>query len=139
MVPELRKRHRIIWQIGSVLLCLGFAAAVWVLPQPVPVGQWVQEQVQPLPRILAEKHLNELSARLKIGDTRHLQIEIIQEKAYPVPFAELLCNGAVLGVLGTQRQQSFNLKDTFVNKQQMYILEIVDPLNHQTIQKIKLP
>lgn len=139
MVPELRKRHRMIWQIGSVLLCLGFAAAVWVLPQPVPEGQWVQEQVQPLPRILAEKHLNELSARLKIGDTRHLQIEIIQEKAYPVPFAELLCNGAVLGVLGTQRQQSFNLKDTFVNKQQMYILEIVDPLNHQTIQKIKLP
>lgn len=139
MVPELRIRHRIIWQIGSVLLCLGFVAAVWVLPQPVPSGQWVQEQVQPFPRILAEKHLDELSARLKIGDTRQLQIEIIQHKAYPVPLAELLCNGVVLGVLGAQREQSFNLKDTFLNKQQMYLLEIVDPINHQSIQKIKLP
>lgn len=139
MVPELRKRHRIIWQIGSVLLCLGFAAAIWVLPQPVPAGQWVQAQVQSFPKILAEKHFNELSARLKIGDGRHLQIEIIQKKAYPVPFAELLCNGVVLGTLGAQQQHNFNLKDTFLNKQQTYLLEIVDPINHQTIQKIKLP
>jgi hypothetical protein len=139
MVPELRKRHRIIWQFGSLFLVAGFIAAVWVLPQPVPAGQWVQEQVQPFPQILAEKHLDELSARLKIGDSRHLQIEIIQKKAYPVPFAELLCNGVVLGTLGAQRQHNFNLKDTFVNKQQTYLLEIVDPINHQTIQKIKLP
>lgn len=139
MVPELRKRHRIIWQFGSLFLVAGFIAAVWVLPQPVPAGQWVQEQGQPFSQILAEKHLNELSARLKLGDSRHLQIEIIQEKAYPVPFAELLCNGSVLGVLESKRQQSFNLKDTFENKQQTYLLEIVDPINHQTIQKIKLP
>lgn len=139
MVPELRKRHRIIWQFGSLFLVAGFVAAVWVLPQPVPAGQWVQEQVQPFSRILAEKHLNELSARLKIGENNHLQIEIIQKKAYPVPFAELLCNGAVLGTLGAHRQQSFNLKDTFVNNQQTYLLEIVDPINHQIIQKIKLP
>ena len=139
MVPELRKRHRIIWQFGSVLLCLGFAAAVWVLPQPVSAGQWVQEQVRPFPKILAEKHLDELSARLKVGDKRQLQIEIIQEKAYPVPFAELLCNGVVLGALGAQRQQNFNLNDTLSNKPQKYLLEIVDPINHRTIQKIKLP
>ena len=139
MVPELRKRHRIIWQIGSVLLCLGFVAAIWVLPQPVPAGQWVQNQVKPFPKILAEKHLDELSIRLKMGNAHQLQIEIIQEKAYPVPLAELLCNGVVLGVLGSQKQQSFNLKDTLSNKQQNYLLEIVDPINHRSIQKIKLP
>lgn len=138
MVPELRIRHRIIWQIGSVLLCLGFVAAVWVLPQPVPAGQWLQNEVKPFPKILARKTIGSLSFQLRQGDNALKQIEITQHGVMEKPFVQVFCNNALQGVLGRQEIQRFNLSDT-LSAEPPYLIEMVDGISQKTIHQIVLP
>lgn len=138
MVPELRKRHRLIWQLGSILLCLGFIAAVWVLPVPIPAGQWPNNELLPFPKILASKTAGNLSFQLRQGANDLKQIEITQHQVMEQTFVQVFCNNALQGVLGTQGVQLFNLSDT-LSADPPYLIELVDGINHQTIHQIVLP
>lgn len=138
MVPELRKRHRLIWQLGSILLCLGFIAAVWVLPVPIPAGQWPNNKLLPFPKILASKTAGNLSFQLRQGANDLKQIEITQHRVMEQAFVQVFCNNALQGVLGTQGVLLFNLSDT-LSADPPYLIELVDGINHQTIHQIVLP
>lgn len=138
MVPELRKRHRLIWQFGSLFLVAGFIGAIWVLPQPPSAGQWPLNGLKPYGRIVAEKTDARHTFRLHINHLRQLQVEIIQHQADAAPLAQVLCNGEFLGVLTHQEQQCFALRDTFSPKAS-FVLQLRDPINNRTLQKIKLP
>jgi len=138
MVPELRKRHRLVWQVGSILLCLGFVGAVWVLPQPVPAGQWLKSEPQPFPKILARKTTGNLSFQLRQGNESLKQIEITQHQVMEQAFVQVFCNNALQGVLGPTGVQRFNLSDT-LSAEPPYLIELVDGINHKTIRQIVLP
>ena len=138
MVPELRKRHRIIWQIGSVLLCLGFVAAVWVLPRPAPVGHWPKNELLPFPKALASKTTGNLSFQLRQGENNLKQIEITQHRVMEQAVIQVLCNNVLQGTLGPQGVQRFNLDDT-LSANPPYLIELVDAINHKTIHQITLP
>ncbi len=138
MVPELRKRHRRIWQIGGVLLCLGFAAAIWVLPKPVPAGQWPGNELPPFPKVLASKTKGNLSFQLRQGANDLKQIEITQQRVMEQTFVQVFCNNALQGVLGPAGVRRFSLSDT-LSAEPPYLIELVDGINHKTIHQIVLP
>lgn len=138
MVPELRKRHRRIWQYGSLFLVAGFIAAVWVLPVPIPAGQWPHKELPPFPKILASTSTSNLSFQLRQGANDLKQIEIIQHRVMEQAFVQVFCNNALQGVLGPAGVQRFNLSDT-LSAEPPYLIELVDGINHQTIHQIVLP
>ncbi len=134
MVPELRKRHRIIWQIGSVLLCLGFAAAVWVLPQPVAQTQAFQKIDPALPRILDTQESEELTINLRGDSTIGTQLEFIIKEPLEQPVAQLYWQYTFIGVLGPKGTQRFPISGTRLAKAP-YFLQIVNPFEKTGIQK----
>lgn len=138
MVPELRKRHRLIWQLGSILLCLGFIGAVWVLPVPTPSGQWPNNELQPFPKVLASKTKGNLSFQLRQGENDLKQIEITQHRVMEQAVVQVFCNNALQGVLGPAGVRRFNLSDT-LSAEPPYLIELVDGINHKTIHQIVLP
>ena len=134
MVPELRKRHRIIWQIGSVLLCLGFAGAVWVLPQPVTQTQPFRKIDPPLPRILDTQESEELTINLRGDSTIGTQLEFIIKKPLEQPVAQLYWQYIFIGVLGPKGIQRFPISGARLAKAP-YFLQIVNPFEKTGIQK----
>jgi hypothetical protein len=134
MVPELRKRHRIIWQIGSVLLCLVFAAAVWVLPQPVTPTKLFRKIDSPLPRILDTQESEELTINLRGDSTIGTQLEFIFKKPLAQPVAQLYWQYTFIGMLGPKGIQRFPISGTRLAKAP-YFLQIVNPLEKTGIQK----
>lgn len=134
MVPELRKRHRLIWQIGSVLLCLGFAAAVWVLPQPVAQPKPFQKIDPPLPRILDTQESEELTIHLRGDSTVGTQLEFIIKKPLEQPMALLYWQYMFIGTLGAKGTQRFPISGERMAKAP-YFLQIVNPLEKTGIQK----
>lgn len=134
MVPELRKRHRLIWQIGSVLLCLGFAAAVWVLPQPVTQPKPFQKIDPPLPRILDTQESEELTIHLRGDSTVGTQLEFIIKKPLEQPMALLYWQYMFIGTLGAKGTQRFPISGERMAKAP-YFLQIVNPLEKTGIQK----
>lgn len=138
MVPELRKRHRLIWQFGSLFLVAGFIGAIWVLPQPSAAGQWPLNEIKPYGKVVAEKADTRHIFRLHVNPLNQLQLEVIQNHAYDAALAKVLCNGEFLGVLTHQKQQCFALRDTFSPKA-TYTLLLRDPIDNRILQKIELP
>lgn len=140
MVPELRKRHRLIWQFGSLFLVAGFIGAIWVLPQSAPTGQWPINEIKPYGKVVAEKadagarHI----FRLHVNQSNQLQLEVIQNRGYDAALPEILCNGKFLGTLTHQKQQCFALRDTFSPKA-TYTLLLRDQIDNRILQKIELP
>ena len=134
MVPELRKRHRLIWQLGSILLCLGFVAAVWVLPQPVTQTKLFQKINPPLPRILDTQESEEFTINLRGDSTKGTQLEFIIKKPLDQPVAQLYWQYIFIGVLGPKGVQRFPISGTRLAKAP-YFLQIVNPFEKTVIQK----
>ena len=134
MVPELRKRHRLIWQIGSVLLCLGFAAAVWVLPQPVTQPKPFQKIDPPLPRILDTQESEELTIHLRGDSTVGTQLEFIIKKPLEQPMALLYWQYMFIGTLGAKGTQRFPISGERMAKAP-YFLQVVNRFEKTGIQK----
>lgn len=138
MVPELRKRHRLIWQIGSLFMVLGFLGTVLVLPRDFKQSHLILQIDAPLPKVLSTKTSSGLTIKLRQGVGPQKQLELINNEASDIPLGQLFCNKALLGTLGSKGVQRFFLSDS-LSLNPPYLLEIFDPINQKTIDKIVLP
>ncbi|WP_373553115.1 hypothetical protein [Haliscomenobacter sp.] len=134
MVPELRKRHRLIWQIGSVVILIGFVGAIVVLPQPVTQTKLFRKIDLPLPRILDTQESEELTINLRGDSTTGTQLEFIIKKPLEQPVAKLYWQYSFIGVLGSKGIQRFPVSGARLAKAP-YFLQIVNPFEKTGIQK----
>lgn len=138
MVPELRKRHRITWQFGSLFLVAGFIAAVWVLPQPPAPGAELKPVTKLYPQVVSTKRAEEVVVRLRQDEDGHKQFEIFHRLPQKFPFIQVSCNDQMLGTMSPRGVDVFNFGDT-LSLQSSHLLKLSDPINHQTIFKLEFP
>ena len=138
MVPELRKRHRMIWQFGSLFLVAGFIAAVWVLPQaPVP-GNELKPVIKLYPQVVSTRRAEDVVVRLRQDADGHRQFEILHRLSRKFPFIQVSCNDQILGTMSPRGVDVFNI-DSTLSLQPSHLLKLSDPVNHQTVLKLEFP
>jgi hypothetical protein len=138
MVPELRKRHRRIWQFGSLLLVAGFIAAVWVLPQAPVSGDELKPLIKLYAQVVATKIAEEVIVRLRQDEDGHKQFEIFHRLPQKFPFLQVSCNDQILGTMSPKGVDVFNIGDSLI-LQSPNLLKLSDPINHQTVLKLEFP
>ena len=134
MVPELRKRHRLIWQLGSMVMVIGFLGAIVVLPQSVTQSKLIHQIDPPLHRILDTQESEELTINLRGDPALGTQLEFIIKKPLEQPMAQLFWQYSFIGVLGPKGTQRFPISGTRMPKAP-YFLQIVNPFDKTDIQK----
>jgi hypothetical protein len=135
MVPELRKRHRIIWQIGAVVLVFGFVAAVLVLPKPSQPSSWEQAIAAPMAKKLATQQSEWFDFTLR-GEGKNIQqLEVVTKKTLNIPSVQLFWQNSYLGLVGPKGIQRFAIADSMPQKTP-YLLEIRNGIDQSLIQKI---
>jgi hypothetical protein len=135
MVPELRKRHRIIWQIGAVVLVLGFIAAVLVLPKPSQASSWEHPIAAPLAKKLATQESELFDFTLRGEGKNVQQLEVVTKKTLNIPSVQLFWQNSYLGLVGPKGIQRFAIADSMPQKTP-YLLEIRNGIDQSLIQKI---
>jgi hypothetical protein len=135
MVPELRKRHRIIWQIGAVVLVFGFVAAVLVLPKPSQPSSWEQPIAAPLARKLATQQSEWFDFTLRGEGKKGLQLEVVVKKTLDLPSVQFFWQNSYLGLMGPKGVQRFSIADSMSQKT-AYVLEVRNGIDQSLIQKI---
>lgn len=135
MTPELRNRHRRVWQLWAILLPIGFVSAILVLPQKTTQAALVENSTQPLPNVLQTQHTAWLTANLRTSDAPNKQLEIILKKPLELPSAQLYWQNTFIGNLGAKGTYRFSL-DSLQTTNAPYTLEIRDPINKSVFQTI---
>ncbi|MDX2071244.1 MAG: hypothetical protein SFV55_22635 [Haliscomenobacter sp.] len=138
MVPELRKRHRRIWQFGSLFLVAGFIAAVWVLPQTPAPGAKLKPVAKLYPQVVSTRRAEAVVVRLRRDEDGHKQFEILHRLPRKFPFIQVSCNDQILGTMSPKGVDVFNIGDS-LSLQSSYLLKLSDPINHQTVLKLEFP
>ncbi|MFA8436340.1 MAG: hypothetical protein ACEPOZ_17655 [Marinifilaceae bacterium] len=81
-----RKRHLISWLLLALLLPIGFAAAIWVIPQPIHQEEIFRKYPEALPEVISWKSSDNLVAALRADTEREdYQLEIIVTKPFQHP------------------------------------------------------
>jgi hypothetical protein len=135
MVPELRRRHRLIWQIGALVLILGFCGAVWVLPKPGFSASLVQQPHVVFPQVLTTKKVDEFSFVLRGNLQGEKQLEVTIQKPLTIPSAQIYWQNNFIGSLGSKGVQLFLLPKELVQKGD-HVLEMRSALDQSAFQKI---
>jgi hypothetical protein len=141
MVPELRKRHRIIWQIGAVVLVFGFVAAILVLPKPNKPSSWEQPIAAPMAKKLATQQSEWFEFTLRGEGKNVQQLEVVTKKTLNIPSVQLFWQNSYLGLLGPKGIQRFAIADSMPQKatpeqKTPYTLEVRNGIDQSLIQKI---
>lgn len=131
MTPELRQRHRRVWQLWAILLPIGFVSAILVLPQKVTQATLVENTATPLSKIIQTKETDWLTANIRSSDSDNKQLEIVLKKPLNVPSTQIFWQNTFLGNLGAKGTYRFPL-DSLQTANPPYTLEIIDPI-HKTI------
>lgn len=100
MVPELRKRHRFLWGFWIWLLPLGFAYAVWSLPEKVIVSELPVQKPAAFTNIELTGETDWIKVHLRaeaVMASKQLELEL--KKPLQIPSAQLYWQGAFLGSL----------------------------------------
>lgn len=135
MVPELRQRHRLVWQVWAFVLPIGFVLAILVLPKKVFQTDLIEKSEAPLP-IVAQTQENEwLTVNLRNSDSQTKQLEIILKKPLDIPAAQVFWQNTFLGSLSSKGTQRFAL-DSLQMANPPYTLEIRDPINETVFQTL---
>jgi len=134
MTPELRLRHRRVWQIWAILLPIGFVSAILVLPQKVVQTALVEKIAEPLQNIEQTKEIEWLVANIRAADGSK-QLEILLKKPLDIPSAQIFWQNTFLGSLGAKGIQRFFLDSTQVANPP-FTLEIRNPIDQTVFQKI---
>lgn len=138
MVPKLRTRHRLIWQIWALLLPIGFVMAILVLPKPIKQTQLPITDDKPFAIIeqseSTEAFIVNVRAQAGLPDK---QLEIILKKPLKVPSAQIYWQNTFIGSLGAKGTQRFVLDSALVASPP-FSLEIRNPIDQTVFQKITL-
>lgn len=137
MTPELRLRHRHVWQLWAFLLPLGFVLAIIALPKQVTQAQLYNNTTPPLGKLEQTRTTEWLLVRLFAADSLHKQLEITLKKPLNIPAAQIFWQDTYLGSLGAKGVQRFALDSALVIEMP-YILEIKDPINKKIFQTITI-
>ncbi len=136
MVPELRKRHRLVWQVWAFLLPIGFIFAILVLPKQMPVNQLPIAREAPFGNIAQSESTDVLTASLRAqAGSPNKQLEIKLKKPLDVPLAQVFWQNTFLGNLGAKGTHRFTL-DSALLVNPPYLLEIRNPIDQAVFQKI---
>lgn len=135
MVPELRQRHRLVWQLWAVLLPIGFVFAIVVLPKKVVQTALIENTIAPLPTISKSKETDWLIANIRSSGNARQQLEILLKKPLDVPATQVFWQNTFLGSLEAKGVQRF-LIDSAQAANPPFLLEIRDPINQTVFQKI---
>lgn len=135
MIPELRKRHRLVWRIWAFVLPIGFMLAILVLPKKITQAQLYQGTPPPLAKLEQTRETEWLLLRLFASDSLHKQLEITLKKPLNIPVAQVFWQNRYLGSLSAKGVQRFQLDSALVTERP-YILEIKDPINEKIFQTI---
>ncbi|MFN7117584.1 MAG: hypothetical protein ACK4TA_12350 [Saprospiraceae bacterium] len=135
MVPELRRRHRLLWQMWAVLLPIGFVIAILALPKQPTQAQLYDNTAAPLDKLEQTRETEWLLVRLFAADSLHKQLEITVKKPLNVPATQVFWQDRYLGNLGAKGVKRFPL-DSALLAGLPYVLEIKDPINQNIFQTI---
>lgn len=136
MVPELRKRHRLIWQVWALLLPIGFVLAILVLPKQVKIAQLPIANDMPFATIEESESTEALKVNLRAqAGLPNKQLEIILTQPLDVPSARVYWQNTFLGSLGAKGTQYFIL-DSALLVNPPFLLEIRNPIDQTVFQKI---
>ncbi|HMQ47426.1 MAG TPA: hypothetical protein PKA00_08640 [Saprospiraceae bacterium] len=138
MIPELRKRHRLLWSFWILLLPLGFAYIVWSLPQKTIVSELPVQKTPALADTEQTKETEWIKVNLLTqADMASKQLELQLKKPLHIPSAQLYWQGVFLGSIQGQDVYRFAL-DSALLARPPYTLEIRDPINQSVFQQISL-
>lgn len=136
MVPELRKRHRLVWQVWALLLPIGFVSAILVLPKQMPVNQLPIAREMPLGNIVQSESTDALIVSLRAqAGLSNKQLEITLKKPLDMPSALVYWQDTFIGSLGAKGTQYFTLDSALVANPP-FLLEIRNPIDQTVFQKI---
>jgi len=141
MTPTLRKAHRYIWYTLAGALPLGWAAAIWVMPdavwqQPIRPGQ-----SDPLPALVLSKQSGDfvVSLRQNRAGTRQ-QLEFQVTKPLAQANTSVILEGRpelLIGALGPRGAWRFDL-DSLAAGRRPLRLRLENKITHQILRTITL-
>lgn len=136
MVPELRKRHRMIWMLWAVLLPIGFVLAIRSLPQKGYSPELTGIPMGKAPKTVASARDGNVLAALHAGpDGRVKQLELRLLEPLASGPAALYWQKAYLGRLGSKGTYRFVLDSTMTSASP-FQLEIRDPIRNKPLHQI---
>ncbi len=136
MVPELRKRHRMVWQVWAFLLPVGFVLAILVLPKKGWQPNLIENTPIALPNLEQTQENEWLVASIRTQPAlSDKQLEIKLKKPLNIPSAQVFWQNAFLGSLGAKGTQRFGLDSALLVKPP-FLLEIRNPIDQTVFQKI---
>ena len=141
MTPALRNAHRYTWYTLAVVLPLGWAAAVWVMPGPVWQTPLRVGQPEPLPAIVLSKQSGDVIVSLRQSrgaDQQQVEIQVI--KPLEQANTSVVVEGQpeiVLGVLGARGAWRFDLDSPTATRRPLRI-RLENNITRQPLRTIEL-
>jgi hypothetical protein len=143
VTPKLRKAHRYIWFLLTVLLPSGWLAAIWAIPGEVWQTPVRPEQPAAMPLLLQSKESGDFIINLRQGSAgERRQIEIFIKKPLTNPNTTVTAEGGgleeegkILGLLGTRGIYRFDL-DSLTAKNQPLKLRFEDRIQNRTLRTV---
>lgn len=108
MIPELRKRHRILWRVLSLPLFGGFLLALWSLPSPLVQPNLPVAQVH-FDQVLQSADTTGFTLQLRSNEAGEKQLLVGVTAPLSVFSALVYSNDFLLGNLGAKGTHTFAL------------------------------
>lgn len=149
MVPELRKRHRWMWLILTILLPMGFITAYSLIPQiPEPISKNLPAlKPSPLSKIQSIHQIPQFDVSLREDNNMGLkQIEVVVKTPSNRPSTHLYLSdksskgierAQFLGVLGSKGIYRFNLNPAMTYQNALVVL-FYDKIADEIFEEVQL-
>lgn len=139
MTLLLRKIHRLVWLAWSVLLPLGWLAAIWVMPAPVWQDPVRPGQPPPLPVVSASARAGDFFLRLRQDSAGvRQQLEVFIQRPLPEGTVTVFLQGPpelALGALGARGVWRFAL-DGASSRRRPLEFRLEDPIRRRVLHKV---
>lgn len=149
MIPELRKRHKWMWLILTILLPMGFITAYSLIPKSQELVNKQLPTTKPIPltKILSLKNTPQFDVSLR--EDSHLglkQIEVLVKKTLTRPSTHLYLSdksskgikqAQFLGILETQGAYYFNLNPS-MTYQNAFVVMFYDKIGEEVYEEIQI-
>ena len=149
MIPELRKRHKWMWLILTVLLPLGFITAYSLMPKPAVL---VNEQLPtskpiPLTKVVSNRQTPQFDVSLREDNglgIKQIEIKVKENLTRPSNHIYLsdktsvgIENAQFLGVLTSKKAHHFNLNPA-MTYQNAYVVLFYDKIAEEVYEEVQL-
>ncbi len=149
MVPELRKRHKWMWLVLTILLPLGFITAYSLIPESQELRNKQLPATKPIPltKIVSIRQTPQFDVSLREDNGLGLkQIEVTLKETLTRPSTHLYLsdksstgieNAQFLGVVTTRGSYRFNLNPS-MTYQSAFVVIFYDKIAEQVYEEVQL-